>query len=83
MDSTPLITYIYYFKPLKKPQKPLRYHIYIASTAVHPVILSCIHPFLMDFHKTKCVDVLYSVEVMYLCFSIMKNGWKMSEKCEF
>ena len=68
MNSTLLVTYIYYFKPLEKPQKPLRYHIYIASTAVHPVILSCIHPFLMDFHKTKFVDVVYSVEKMYLSF---------------
>jgi len=49
--------------------------IFIASKALmaskiqsqlHPMILRCIHPFLMDFHQIKCVDSFYGLGNMYL-----------------
>ncbi len=36
------------------------------QSEVHLVILSCIHPFLIDFDKIKYVDGFYGLEYMYL-----------------
>jgi hypothetical protein len=33
---------------------------------LHPKILSCIHPFLMDFLQIKLIYVFYDLENMYL-----------------
>jgi len=37
-----------------------------AFDGVHPVILGCIHPMLMDFHGIKLKYVFYDLEYMYL-----------------
>ena len=39
----------------------------------HPFILAYIHLFLMHFYKTKCVDVFYSLDFMYLPFQIKEK----------
>jgi hypothetical protein len=37
-------------------------------SAIKISVLSCIPPFLMDFHGIKCIDDFYGLDYMYLPF---------------
>ncbi len=46
----------------------------ISTSQLHPVILSCIHPFLMDFDKIKYVDGFCNPDYLYIQLNLAKGG---------
>ena len=87
MDSLLLITYIYHLTWLRKTQKPLRYHTYIASRALMASIIPSdwstsshpeLHPSIPDgFSWNK--SLWLSLIALNTCIYYFKS-WKLSEK---
>jgi len=64
-----LVTCIYHFKSSKKREKwpkNAKCMGFMLFDGIKRGTSSCIHPFLMDLHEIKCVDVFYGLGNMYL-----------------